>query len=323
MANRGLGNSGIQVSALGFGCWAIGGPFSTPEGAPLGWGAVDDAESVRAIRRALELGVTFFDTSDVYGAGHSERVLGEALAGHRDDVVIATKWGYTFDERTKVLTGEDDSVEYLRSAAQASLKRLGTDRIDLYQMHIEPPEEQAAVLREACEDLVKEGLIRAYGWSTDTPWQAALFAEGPSCAAVQHELSVLHPAPEMIKVAEDHGIASINRTPLAMGLLGGRATRKVTGTDLRATPPPWMKFYVDGEPVPEWADRVAAIRETLTADGRTLAQGALGWIWARSTRTIPIPGFRTATQAEENAAALHKGPLAAGQMTEIERLLTP
>ena len=314
----------FEVSALGFGCWAIGGPWTTPAGEPLGWGEVDDDESVRAIHKALDLGVTFFDTADTYGAGHSERVLARALAGNRDNVVIATKWGNVFDEDTKVLTGEDSSVEYLRSAVQASLKRLETDHIDLYQMHISPPDDQALVLRDACEELVKEGLIRAYAWSTDTPSQAALFAEGQSCAAVQHELSVLHQAPEMLEVVERTGIASINRTPLAMGLLGGRITQDTahTGTDLRGTPPSWLRFYVDGKPSPEWFNRVAAIRDVLTADGRTLAQGALGWIWARSERTIPIPGFRTVEQAEQNAGALQRGPLSANQMAEIEGLLT-
>jgi aryl-alcohol dehydrogenase-like predicted oxidoreductase len=322
IGKRPLGRSGIEVSALGFGCWAIGGPWSNTSGEPLGWGTVDDDESVAAIRRAADLGVTFFDTADVYGAGHSERVLGLALAGRRDEVVIATKWGNVFDEQTKTLTGEDDSPEYVRKAVQASLRRLGTDRIDLYQLHIQPSDPLA--LRDACEDLVKEGLIRGYAWSTDSPEQARLFAEGPSCVAVQHELSVLHQAPEMLAVAEETGIASINRTPLAMGLLGGKhaAGTQLAGADIRANPPSWLRFYTeDGRPTPEWFERVEAIRHVLTADGRTLVQGALGWIWARSPRTIPIPGFRTVEQAGQNAGAMRRGPLGADQMAEIEGLL--
>lgn len=102
---RVLGRSGIEVSGLGFGCWAIGGPWQGPDGSPFGWGKVDDEESVRAVRRALDLGVTFFDTADVYGTGHSERVLGRALGRRRADVVVATKWGNRFDEESKVLTG--------------------------------------------------------------------------------------------------------------------------------------------------------------------------------------------------------------------------
>jgi aryl-alcohol dehydrogenase-like predicted oxidoreductase len=136
---------------------------------------------------------------------------------------IATKWGNVFDEDTKVLTHADDSVEYLRSAVRASLTRLGTDRIDLYQLHIEPSD--PAALRDECEDLVREGLIRGYAWSTDTPSHARFFAEGRSCVAVQHELSVLDQSPEMLAVAEETGIASINRTPLAMGLLRRQAHR--------------------------------------------------------------------------------------------------
>src|SRR5512132_3354492 len=102
----GLG-SDITVSALGFGCWAIGGTFSTPDRAAAGWGEVDDAQSIAAIRRGLELGVTFFDTADVYGTGHSEEVLGRALAGARDEVVLATKFGNTFREGTGEMTGAD------------------------------------------------------------------------------------------------------------------------------------------------------------------------------------------------------------------------
>src|SRR5919198_3659664 len=113
MATRTLGRSGIQVSPMGFGCWAIGGPFWAGE-QPLGWGEVDDEESVRALRRALELGITFFDTANVYGAGHSERVLGRALAGRRDEVVVATKFGNTFDESTRTITGSDASPSYIR-----------------------------------------------------------------------------------------------------------------------------------------------------------------------------------------------------------------
>src|SRR6201991_238672 len=130
MLQRDLGTrTGIQVSALGLGCWAIGGPW-TSNGMPAGWGEVDDDESIRAIRRALDLGVTLFDTADVYGCGHSERVLGRALAGHRDDAVLVTKVGNVFDERTRTAAGKDVSPEYLRRACDASLRRLGPGPID-------------------------------------------------------------------------------------------------------------------------------------------------------------------------------------------------
>jgi aryl-alcohol dehydrogenase-like predicted oxidoreductase len=324
MTTRVLGRSGIEVSALGVGCWAIGGPWWAGS-QPLGWGAVDDEESVRAVRRALELGVTFFDTADAYGAGHSERVLGRALGGDRDRVVIATKWGNTFDEQSKQATGADASPEYLRRAVRASLSRLGTDRVDLYQLHLNDlPVPQALDLVPVLEELVGEGLVGAYAWSTDHAGSAAAFATaGPHVAAVQHDFSVLHDSPEVLAVCEEYDLASINRGPLAMGLLTGKYTASTTlgGDDVRGIAPQWLDFFRDGRPAPEWLARVEAVRDILRSDGRTLAQGALGYLWARSGRTVPIPGCRTVAQVEENAGALAHGPLTPDQLVEVDKYL--
>ncbi|MER7460097.1 aldo/keto reductase [Micromonospora sp. NPDC126480] len=321
---RTLGRSGIDVSALGMGCWAIGGPWAEGD-QPLGWGAVDDDESVLAVRRALDLGVTFFDTADTYGAGHSERILGRALGGRRDEAVVATKWGYTFDERARQATGQDASPAYLRRAVTASLRRLDTDRIDLYQLHLgDLPVPRAAALIDTLDDLVADGLIRAYGWSTDRVDRAAAWGQGARCAtAVQHNLSVLRDAPELIAVCDKYDLASIARGPLGMGLLTGKYTTGSTlpRDDLRGHAPGWLEWFRGGRPAPEWLRRVHAVRDALTADGRTLAQGALGWIWARSDRTVPIPGCRTVAQVEENAAALAWGPLTPDQFAEVERQL--
>ncbi|MGW1724606.1 aldo/keto reductase [Streptomyces sp. NPDC002306] len=323
--NRTLGRSGIQVSALGFGCWAIGGEWQTPDGQPLGWGKVDDDESVRAIRRALDLGVTFFDTADAYGTGHSERVLGRALGKRRDDVVVATKWGNLFDEGTRTADGQDASPEHARRALTASLARLGTEHVDLYQLHLSDADpERAARLRDACEEFVREGLVRAYAWSTDDPARAAVFAEGPHCAAVQHALNVFQDAPAMLALCEAWDLASVNRSPLAMGLLTGRHTGRpaLEAGDIRSRPPAWLPGFGDGSGAdPRWLARVEALRDVLTSDGRTPAQGALAWIWARSPRTVPIPGFRSVAQAEENAGAIAKGPLTAGQLADVDRIL--
>ncbi|MEV0910894.1 aldo/keto reductase [Streptomyces hokutonensis] len=322
---RTLGRTGIDVSALGFGCWAIGGEWQDASGQPLGWGKVDDEESVRAVRRALDLGVTFFDTADTYGAGHSERVLGRALGKRRDDVVLATKWGNVFDEETRTLTGSDDSPEYARRALTASLERLGTDHVDLYQLHLSDADlARAAQLRDQCEEFVREGLIRAYAWSTDDPARAAVFAEGEHCAAVQHAANVFQDAPEMFALCEELGLASINRSPLAMGLLTGKqaAGRTLEAGDIRNTPPAWMQGFTQGAGADEdWVARVDALREILTSEGRTSAQGALAWLWARSPRTVPIPGFRSVAQAEQNAGAIAKGPFTAEQLAEIEQVL--
>ncbi|WP_329116519.1 aldo/keto reductase [Streptomyces sp. NBC_01465] len=322
---RTLGRSRIEVSALGFGCWAIGGEWAAADGSPLGWGKVDDEESVRAVRRALDLGVTFFDTADVYGTGHSERILGRALAGRRDEAVIATKWGNRFDEATRTLTGSDTTPEYAREALTASLRRLGTDHIDLYQLHPGDADPEAgAQLRDACEEFVREGLIRAYAWSTDDPARAEVFAAGEHCAAVQHACSVLADAPEMLALCERLDLASVNRSPLAMGLLTGKyaAGARPGAGDIRAVPPAWLSWFGEGgAPDPAWAARVEALREVLTSGGRTLGQGALAWLWARSPRTVPIPGFRSVAQAEENAGALAQGPLDEGQLEEISKIL--
>jgi aryl-alcohol dehydrogenase-like predicted oxidoreductase len=323
METRTLGPSGIQVSPMGLGCWAIGGPFWDGT-KPLGWGEVDDAESTRAIRRGLELGVTFFDTADLYGTGRSERVLGRALGGRRDDVVVATKFGNTFDEDTRQFTGTDVSPAYVRAACEASLRRLGTDRIDLYQLHVENVDPgQAAAVQEVLEALADEGKIRAYAWSTDDPGLARLFAGGPRFAAVQHELNVLNDVPELLALCEELGLASVDRGPLGMGLLTGKFQPGSTlaADDIRGTDPDWMTWFRGGRPAPEWLERLAAVREVLTSGGRTLTQGALAWIWARSPRTVPIPGFRTVAQVEENAAAMAAGPLTTAQFAEVGTLL--
>jgi aryl-alcohol dehydrogenase-like predicted oxidoreductase len=321
---RPLGRSGIQVSALGFGCWAIGGPL-WERGRPLGWGEVDDEESIRAIHRALDLGVTFFDTANVYGAGHSERVLARALAGRRDEVVIATKFGNLSDERTRELTGSDGAVEGLLRQLRDSLHRLGTDHVDLYQLHLNDfPVVQALELVPVLDELVKRGDIRAYGWSTDFPDRATAFAMASHhVTAIQHDFSVLADSPEVLAVCERFDLASVNRGPLAMGLLTGKygEQSRLGEDDVRGLSPEWMEYFQDGRPAPEFLARVDAVREVLRSGGRTLAQGAIGYLWGRSDKTIPIPGCRTVAQVEENVGALAHGPLTKDQVAEVDALL--
>jgi aryl-alcohol dehydrogenase-like predicted oxidoreductase len=323
--SRKLGRSDLEVSALGMGCWAIGGTFWSDE-TPLGWGEVDDDESGRAIQCVLEMGVTFFDTADVYGAGHSERVLGHHLASVRDQVFIATKFGNVFDESTRQVSGMNASPAYIHEACEASLRRLGTEYIDLYQFHWNDYDpEKASIVRDALEDLVAEGKIRYYGWSTDFPERAQVFAQGPHCVAIQHQINVLDDNAEMINLCEKSNLASINRGPLAMGLLTEKykAGTQVSIDDVRGEKSPdWMTYFKDGRPHPDWLKKVEAVREILRSDGRTLAQGALAWLWARSPMTLPIPGIRTVAQAEENCQAMAFGPLDQGYMVEIAGLLS-
>jgi aryl-alcohol dehydrogenase-like predicted oxidoreductase len=310
MESRMLGRSGIEVSPMGIGCWAIGGS---------NWGGgANDEESIRGIHKALEMGMTFFDTADAYGSGRSERVLGKALAGRREQVVIATKFGFT-------ATGPNAEPDYIRSACELSLKRLNTDYIDLYQFHLNDYDPQRAKeVRETLESLVASGKIRTYGWSTDFPDRAHMFAQGPNCSAIQMKLNVIDDAPDMLAVCEECNVAAINRSPLAMGLLTGKYTlgKMLPEDDVRGPhAPDWMTYFNNGQPNPEWLDKVNAVGEVLRSDGRTLAQGALAWLWARSGKTLPIPGFRTRAQVEENCGALAFGQLTAEHMRQIDDIL--
>ena len=322
MDARTLGRSGIGVSALGMGCWAIGGPWwyveEGNEPSPSGWGGVDDAESIRAIHAALDMGVTLFDTADAYGCGHIERILGKALAGRRNGAILATKFGKKFDEEKKHYFGHETSPELIRTACEASLRRLDTDVIDLYQFHWGDCEiDVAREVRDVLEELVTEGKIRAYGWSTNDIERIHVFAEGEHCTAVQSFLSVVYDYPEIHEICDELDLGNLNKQPLATGILTGKFDENTTfpADDIRS----------------DWSDnpdgfkrrlrKLDALRDVLTSDGRTLAQGAIAWIWARHGRAIPIPGFKTERQVRENAGAMAKGPLAQAQMAEAAEIL--
>jgi aryl-alcohol dehydrogenase-like predicted oxidoreductase len=328
MFTRTLGHSGIEVSAMGLGCWAIGGPFNY-DGRPAGWGGIKDEDSIRAIHRALELGVTFFDTANVYGCGHSEEVLSKALAGRRNEVVLATKFGNTWAPGTlEGHAAEQVTAAEIRRQLEDSLWRLQTDRIDLYQFHLWGfPAAEGGPVRETLEALVAEGKIRGYGWSTDLLENVRVFAEGAHCIAVQQQLNVIegHPGGNtegILALCEARNLASLNRAPLAMGILTGKFTPATSfaADDVRSKVE-WFGGFQGGKPNPEWLKRIEALREVLTSGGRTLTQGALAWLWGRSTKTIPIPGFKTLAQAEENARAMEFGPLTAAQMRQIDTIL--
>jgi aryl-alcohol dehydrogenase-like predicted oxidoreductase len=315
---RVLGRSGITVSAIGLGTARIGG---------LGYSRSGDhetrlipeavEESKRAIRRALDLGITIFDTADVYGAGRSERILGEALAGRRNEMILATKFGERFDEETGEETDVEVTPEYVVRACEASLHRLGTDVIDIYIFHLcDFPLAQAEGIRDALEDLVAQGKIRFYGWSTDDVERAKLFARGKHCTAIEHRLNVFDDAPKMLALCNEEDLASINRVPLLLGVLTGRwsADTVLPADDRRGD------WFAD-QGFQDCLRRAETLRPVLTEGGRSYVQGALGWILARSPRAIPIPGFRTVDQVEGIAGTLAHGPLRSEQMTAIDELL--
>jgi aryl-alcohol dehydrogenase-like predicted oxidoreductase len=324
MFKRRLGRSDIEVSALGLGCWAMGGPWKWLEkdGSknPVGWGEVDDAESIRAIHYALEAGINFFDTAANYGCGHSERVLSQALAGRRDKVIVATKFGYIVDEENRIVAETENVLPRIRQECEDSLRRLNTDYIDLYQFHVdEYPAEKAGEVRDMLETLVDEGKIRWYGWSTDNPDGARVFAQGLHCTTVQHWLNMAKEnTSDMLAVCEEFDQASINRSPLGMGTLTGKFTSETTfpENDVRHS------WDMHRERPTLNRQRIAEVQKYFaeTGDPRTLPQIALAWLWARSDRTIPIPGFKTVIQVKENIQAMEFGLLKNGQMKKIDEI---
>ena len=315
--NRTLGRSGIDVSAIGLGCWAIGGPHAR-NGNPVGWGVVNDEQSIAALRRGYELGCTFYDTADVYGCGHSEKILAEALGNVRDKIVIATKAGYTYNEETREAPGADGTPDYIRQCCEHSLRRLKTDYIDLYQFHLGGhPMEQAEAVRDVFDERVTAGKVRTIGWSTDDPERSEFFAQSPNCTAIQQAFNVFGGNEATLAVCEKYNLASVLRGPLGMGMLTGKfsSETKLADDDVRRG---W-NFKEGGQ-----ADRlkqVDALRQVLTEGGRSLAQGALCWLLARSPQMVPIPGFKTVEQVEENLGALQYGPLTPDQMDQVEQIL--
>lgn len=320
---RTLGKSGIQVSALGMGCWAIGGPFTWAQPGqpswPAGWGKIDDEESVRAIHAGIDAGINFFDTAANYGAGHSEVVIGKALKGKRDLAVVATKFGHIVNETNKEVFADDSEIpENLRSDVENSLRRLDTDYIDLYQFHQGSyPVDLASELIATLEELVTEGKIRWFGWSTDLPDRAAVFADSPHCTAIQFSLNALQDNPKMRAFCQEKNLAGINKDPLNKGVLTGKFNTNSTfpADDVRSR----MDFS-DGRAAMS-LNKVEAMREIFTEGGRTMAQGALACIWAMDERMIPIPGFKSVQQVLDNAGAMEFGPLTISQLEQIQSLV--
>ncbi|MBC8509235.1 MAG: aldo/keto reductase [Anaerolineales bacterium] len=323
MLTRILGKSGLEVSALGMGCWAIGGPWTWTQPGhdpfPAGWGVIDDQESIRAIQTSLDLGINFFDTAANYGAGHSEIVLGKALTGHRTNVVIATKFGHMVNEAEKAVYADNDQIlKNVRQDVENSLRRLDSDYIDIYQLHeaqYEP--ERTLELRGVLEELVSEGKIRWYGWSTDLVDRARLFADGEHCTAIQFQLNALFDNPEMRQLCADFNMAGINKDPLHRGILTGKFTFKTNfpDDDIRS------RINFEDARLAWRLKAVDALRDVFTSSGRTMPQGALAYIWALDERMVPIPGFKTIQQVKDNAGAMAYGPLTSAEMNQIDQIV--
>jgi len=295
---RKLGNTGITVSELGFGGWAIGGTADAG-GTPLGWGRTSDDESLAAIRRARELGVTFFDTADNYGFGRSESLLGIVLSRKREDVVIATKVGVVRGPEGK--TAKDFSRAHISHAVDGSLKRLRTDYIDLYQLHNPTLDElRQDDIHEAMDRLQEVGKIRFWGISVTTP------EEGIEC--VKHgwgyTLQVLYnvlnqaPADELFPLAKEKGYGVIVRVPLASGLLSGkfRPDTVFAKDDVRQN-------FLTPKRLEEVIPRVDEAKSIIGGTARSLAEGALRFTLANDAVSTVIPGAKNVRQVEMNASA--------------------
>ena len=320
---RTINKIGKETSALGMGCWAIGGEWDL-FGGPAGWGATDDAESIKTIEAAYDNGVRLFDTAATYGAGHSERLLGKALKGKRDNCTIVTKFGFKLIEEDKNVINygntmeKADVVSHIKEDCEASLRRLGMDYVDVFLFHIwDYDKKLAQAMVPVLEELVKEGKIKSYGWSTDDPELVRLWTDSGNFSSVMNNYHVAADTPELIELCEKDGIAALNKAPLAMGFLTGKYSIDSTFEKSDVRNAQWAREGFQ-KPVTK---KIHLLRDVLTSNGRTLAQGALSWIWAKSGITIPTPGMRTVKQAEENARAMSFGPLSISQLAQVEEIM--
>ncbi len=298
MNYRKFGNTGMTVSDIGFGGWAIGGPAAAA-GQPFGWGRTSDDESLAAIRRARELGVTFFDTADSYGFGRSESLLGIVLSRKRDDVVIATKVGVARDAEGKLR--KDFSREHILHAVDGSLKRLRTDYIDLYQLHNPTLDDlRREDIQEAMDRLQEAGKIRYWGVSITTPEEGIEIVNKGWGYSLQVLYNVLNQAPAttLFPLAKEKGYGIVARVPLASGLLSGKFRPDTTfpGDDVRQN-------FLTPKRLEEVLPRVDEAKSIIGGTARTLAEGALRFVLANDAVSTTIPGMRNVRQVEMNASA--------------------
>jgi aryl-alcohol dehydrogenase-like predicted oxidoreductase len=314
---RRMGKSNIEVSALGMGCWGIGGPFKNLNGQFLAYGDVSDKESIRTVHKAFDLGINLFDTADVYGCGHSEEILGQALKDHREDVILATKFGNKFNSKTRTTLGKDFSPEYISKAVDGSLRRLQTKYIDIYQLHdARQDSEGAMIIKDTLEKLVDEGKINYYGWSTDDAERAKKFAKGEHCVAMQYIMNITRLNTPMAKLCKEENLAEIIRQPLQSGILTGKYTKNTQ----RASNHLLGKTDFNTDRYAKIFMSIDHMKDILVDNELTIVQAALGYIWAKNNKSIPIPGAKTEDQITEIAKILEYGPIPKKIMNEIDNI---
>ena len=320
--------NGKTAPRIGIGTWVMGGEQFW-DGAPTGWSGVDDAESLAALHAAFERGVRIIDTADQYGGGHAEAVIEQAISESsipRDDFVICSKVGMVCDPETGNITGVKSDGAAITAATDASLARLGVDHLDLVKFHLNGhPVAESHEVFAAFSRAFEAGKIGGFGWSNDDVEGAMAFADLAGFVAVQHDLNLFTPADAMVQQVTTRGLWSFCRQPLAMGLLTGkyRSPQPSFGAeDIRGGGADWMRYFdADGAPNEALLSRLGEVRDALTADGRSLAQGALGWCLAQSARSIPIPGCRTVAQVEDNFGVIEAGPLSPEAVAEVHAVM--
>lgn len=309
MRERPLGTTGLRVSEIGFGAWGIGGSTSQA----IAYGPVDDQESRRALQRAFDLGVTFYDTAALYGDGRSERLIGEAFRRVRSRVVIASKVGMLDDEGR-----QEFSPAWLRASLETSLARLQTDYLDLYQLHDPPREllEHGEEVWATLQAFSQEGRIRAFGVSVATPTDAVLAVERGRARCVQVNFNLLDQRALELGLFERcwaSGVGIIGRTPLCFGFLTGayNSMSRFETSDHRSR---WS--------APQrirWAEAHRVFAPIQALEPQTSAQFALRFCLSYPAISTVIPGMLTAPQVEENVAAGRLGPLPNQTRRQIEQ----
>ena len=301
---------GTSMPRLGLGTRAIGGRWMAG-GEPAGWGETDDDVSRATIRAGVAGGVRLFDTAQAYGAGHAERLLGDVLAAH-PEVRIVTKVGLIINEDARTVERATTNPDDIEASLDASRRRLRRDRIEMVLLHLNSlsPDDAAPVF-DRLEALRHRGWIGHFGWSTDFPASVAAMTGRAGFAVVEHAMNVFFAADGMGRGIAAHGLLPLIRSPLAMGLLGGRypAGHVFGPDDVRSTTTDWMDYFKDCKVTQDHALRLERLRAALTSQGRSMAQGALAWLFAANARVVPVPGFRTVAQVQDLCGAIEKGPL--------------